>query len=159
MLKKLKKKKRITITSKPKVMKIRPQDRARKSANQILNNFGPLEDEQTTTKKSKGKIAGELVGGLLSGFTNSDSTAGKGNIKNVLQGLSEAYISECVRKYRAGETITEFERQVAKAAISAESTIKERVKARAGEWIIDHALEIGIGILVLILLFMYIKKK
>lgn len=144
-----------------------PQDRARKAAKQIANNFaaldvlstGVVQGSTTTPKKSTGKKAGELLGGLVKGFVNTDSTAGKGDIKSVLTGLSEAYISECVRKYRAGENMTEFERQVAKAAISAESTIKDRIKSRAVEWVIDHAFEIGIGLLVLILLILYMRKK
>jgi hypothetical protein len=64
----------------------------------------------------------------------SDSSAGK-SAGNILAGLGESYVSDVVKRYKRGDSLSEFERRVAEAAISLERTAKEKLKEKAGEWI------------------------
>lgn len=99
------------------------------------------------------RISGKRVSGV------ADSSAGKNATgADILAGLGESYIQSVVQKYRAGKSLTEFERRVAEAAIGLEGYAKNKAKQKAGEWIIDHGLEIGIGIAILILLIFMLKR-
>jgi hypothetical protein len=99
------------------------------------------------------RISGKRVSGV------ADSSAGKNATgADILAGLGESYIQSVVQKYRSGKALTEFERRVAEAAIGLEGYAKTKAKQKAGEWIIDHGLEIGIGAAILILLIFMLKR-
>ena len=149
-----------------------------------VNHFGPFGgstgdsepwfgDQKIPTNTSSEKGAGiwdfleKNIGSIAGGVTNAlankgkaDASAGKGaNIGALLGGLSEQYIAEVVAKYKSGASLTEFERRIAQAAISIEGTVKQKAKQKAGEWIVDHLPEIGIGVGVLILAIILLKRR
>lgn len=121
--------------------------RSSKSSTSKSNGTGKLWDFLT-----------DVGGSAISKLAKSDATAGKG-VGNILAGLGEDYIRDCVRRYKAGESMSEFDRRVAMAAIELENAAKKKGKSIAGEWIMDHLPEIGFGVLALIVLITIIAKK
>lgn len=122
--------------------------------------LGGSGNSTTTTKQQTGfgKFLSDFGGGLISSLAKSDVTSGK-NAGNILAGLGEDYIKQCIAKYKSGASMTEFERRVAMAAIALEKQGKKLVKQKAGDWIMNHLPEIGIGVLALVVLVVFVARR
>lgn len=117
------------------------------------------------TNQTQKKGFWDVLGTGIEKFGNAltkgkaDSSAGKSGAIDILAGLSEDYIRTVVAKYKNGESLSEFERRVAIAALKAESFAKNKAKEKAGAWVMDHLPEIGLGVLGLIVLLTFITRR
>jgi len=105
-----------------------------------------------------GNVVTKGSGIITAALGKSDSSAGKG-AGNILANLGEDYIRDCVRRYKRGDSMSEFDRRVAVAAIEIENAAKNKGKDLAGDWIMDHLPEIGLGVLALIVLIGVLARR
>jgi len=116
----------------------------------------------TSGKGNVWDVLGNVVtkgSGVITGLLGkSDKTAGKG-AGNILAGLGETYIRDCVIRYKRGDAMSEFDRRVAMAAIEIENAAKNKGKDLAGDWIMNHLPEIGLGVLGVIVLVGFIARR